>query len=454
MSVKSATAQQKFRWKSEDPTDLFELIQCIDEGTFGQVWRGKSKAEADAQVAIKIITDPEDVDELDNEIRLLESFDSDFIIRFHGSWRWNDEIWIVMELADLGALEGLLIYCDKTFTEPEIAAICARVLLGLDHMHSKGFIHRDIKAKNILLTLDGQIKLADLGLTVHQDDVDLEDLSGTIHYMSPEMLRGDGYNGLTDIWSLGITIKELTEKEPPFAQITVDQNNGAVQLLNNIVDGPPPKFLQPFKWSADLQRFLSDCVTKDVTKRPTAAQILEHAFVKHEVAKAKKGNHEILQKLAADNFETLEKYRQLDEQYGGVLGGDGEAEDEYGLIDEDDESEYSDSDDSQDMMMMNTVQKIKKPKTKKSRKKTLKSRKSGVSVMRKAFNDGKSVKPKMRAHKEKVQTKLNFTTADLEAQLNNLNAIEVEKQQYSKAQLDRAQGLISRLIHKKKEKRR
>lgn len=147
-------------WSKGDPEMLFTRNLILDEGSFGTVWKGNLKRGNKEEVAIKLMPFKEDVlEELRSEVSFLKEFDSPFVIHYYGTWlnKRTNEIWIVMELAELGSLEGIMIFCEYTFTESQLSALFARVLLGIQYIHSKGLVHQDIKAKNLLLTLAGQV---------------------------------------------------------------------------------------------------------------------------------------------------------------------------------------------------------------------------------------------------------------------------------------------------------
>mmetsp|Transcript_1811 Transcript_1811/g.2080 ORF Transcript_1811/g.2080 Transcript_1811/m.2080 type:complete len:446 (-) Transcript_1811:360-1697(-) len=432
----------------KQPGDHWNLILCIDEGSFGMVWRGEEKPSGE-EVAIKIVTDPDDqLEDMKREINLLSDLKNDFIIGLHGAWTYNDEIWVVMELAELGSLEGLLIYCAKDFLEPEIAAICARVLLGLEFMHSKGFIHRDIKSKNILMKLNGEIKLADFGITQHTSEVrEDSEISGTPHFLSPEIVSQSIYGVATDIWCLGITILELVHKEPPHADVAIEDGEGAMALFNMIADGPAPKLKQPFKWTDELKSFLEECVNKDQHKRKTASELLEHDFVKDEVALARKGEHQILKALAEANFDTLESFRMMDEDKGYKHLSAEELE--YEIYSED-ESDFSDDEDEGDNLLMNNF--VAEKVVKKPKKKSSKSRKKSIHALaRKKSIGGKSIKPQMRAYKEKNMKVKTITDADLKTQLSNLKKLDGDGV-HTKEEITRASNLLNRMFTKKQKK--
>lgn len=297
-------------WSKGDPEKLFSKRLMLDEGAFGTVWKGNLKYGNQAEVAIKLMPWAEEVlDELRSEVNFLKNFDSPFVIHYYGTF-WNrrsDEIWIVMELAELGSLEGIMIFCEYSFSESQLAALFARSLLGIDYVHSKGLIHQDIKAKNILLTLNGQVKLADFGVasTVTNVNKNKGTVSGSPHWMAPEILTGSEITQKCDIWSLGITLLELTEGAPPFADIP------PMNVISVIPERAAPTFENPGRWSKSVRAFLSRMCDKDPEKRRTAQRLMKHPFVKEEVSLALSGEHSLLRDLAESCVEGVHEARVM-----------------------------------------------------------------------------------------------------------------------------------------------
>jgi len=254
--------------------EVFDLLSKLGEGAYGSVYKAIHK-ESGEVLAIKQVPVDTDLQEIIKEISIMQQCDSPYVVKYFGSYFKNTDLWIVMEYCGAGSVSDCMRLRNKTLSEDEIACICRDTLKGLEYLHLRRKIHRDVKAGNILLNTEGHAKLADFGVAGQLTDTMAKrnTVIGTPFWMAPEVIQEIGYDCKADIWSLGITTLEMAEGKPPHADIH------PMRAIFMIPTKPPPTFKNPDKWSPDMQDFVLKCLVKKPEDRMSATQLLRHSFI-------------------------------------------------------------------------------------------------------------------------------------------------------------------------------
>ncbi|XP_069095554.1 STE20-like serine/threonine-protein kinase isoform X1 [Pleurodeles waltl] len=267
--------------RDQNPEEYWQIIGELGDGAFGKVFKAQNK-ETGIMAAAKVI-DTKSEDELEDymvEIDILASCDHPNIVKLLDAFYYENNLWILIEFCAGGAVDAVMLELERPLTEPQIRVVCKQTLEALVYLHENKIIHRDLKAGNILFTIDGDVKLADFGVsakntrTVQRRD----SFIGTPYWMAPEVVmcetsKDRPYDYKADVWSLGVTLIEMAQIEPPHHELN------PMRVLLKIAKSDPPTLAQPSRWSNDFNDFLKKCLEKNLDVRWTAAQLLQHKFV-------------------------------------------------------------------------------------------------------------------------------------------------------------------------------
>uniref|UniRef100_A0A914HTH2 non-specific serine/threonine protein kinase n=1 Tax=Globodera rostochiensis TaxID=31243 RepID=A0A914HTH2_GLORO len=316
----------------KDPSGIFDLIEVVGNGTYGQVYKGRH-LKTQALAAIKIMNINEDEEEeIKAEINMLKKYSHHpniatyygaFIKKLPSSTGKHDQLWLVMEFCGSGSVTDLIKSFKGGYLKEEwIAYICKEILSGLSHLHKNNVIHRDIKGQNVLLTDTAEVKLVDFGVSAQLDRTvgKRNTFIGTPYWMAPEVIACDEnpdstYDSRSDLWSLGITALEMAEGHPPLCDMH------PMRALFLIPRNPPPRLNKKSskKWSKKFESFIECILEKDYTRRPFTENLIKHTFIRDQIAER------IVRNAIRDHVERHRKVlKKEDADYFSYSGSDEE----------------------------------------------------------------------------------------------------------------------------------
>lgn len=289
--------------------EQFTMIKRLGKGGAAIVYLGIHEQTGEKAAIKQIPLDEKSLANMEDimaEIDFMKKLDHPNIVRFKQHIQTKDNLFIVLEFVEKGSLSETLKQAG-TLPEGLVAVFMKQVLEGLRYLHSLGFVHRDIKCDNLLVTSDNIIKLADFGVAttakVKNAKSMMETLAaggtevvGTPYWMAPEVIEMRVPTTASDIWSVGCTTIECLTGKPPFFDL------GPLSALFKIVESTTPPI--PSGISEECRDFLIRCFKRKARERAAADDLLQHPFIlKHSPSRAQQIQQDFFSKLAQKTAE-------------------------------------------------------------------------------------------------------------------------------------------------------
>ncbi|XP_078079112.1 STE20-like serine/threonine-protein kinase isoform X2 [Mustelus asterias] len=300
--------------KDVNPEEVWHIIGELGDGAFGKVYKAQNK-QTGILAAAKVIEtkSEEELEDYIVEIDILASCDHYHIVKLLDAFYYENKLWILIEFCAGGAVDAVMLELERALTEPQIQVICKHTLEALSYLHDNKVIHRDLKAGNILLTMEGDVKLADFGVSAKNNRTlqRRDSFIGTPYWMAPEVVmcetsKDKPYDYKADIWSLGVTLIEMAQMEPPHHELN------PMRVLLKIAKADPPTLAQPSRWSPAFSDFLRKALEKNVEVRWSCQQLLQHPFVVN--VDSSKPVRELIAEAKAEVTEEIEESKEDEEE--------------------------------------------------------------------------------------------------------------------------------------------
>lgn len=302
----------------------YQIITLIGQGSYAKIYK-VSKENSNKVLVLKqmqITQDDDSLEQFQTEVKILSTINSPYIIKYYDNFESPSSYNIITEYCENGDLGQLIAQYQtqsKKMNEILIWKFFIQISLGLQYLHSKKILHRDIKSNNIFLTKELNAKIGDLGIAkILYNTSHAHTFIGTPYYLSPELCKDLPYDEKSDVWALGCVLYEMISLRHPF-----DADSKLI-LYSKIIND---KYSEIDKtYSKDIRDIVDMLLTKDCKKRPTMDMIVKMevfqkmikkvgitgSVIKKEEAKSVKGIKKVKISAVEMNYQ---KYRERKRNY-------------------------------------------------------------------------------------------------------------------------------------------
>lgn len=296
----------------------YQKIAVIGKGSFGTIYKVRNLRTGKIEAIKKIDLTALSVRhrrEAEREIMFLRGLHHPNILKFHGSFSIDKSLCIVTEFCDLGDLAGFIHSVPGPMPEDLILKIFIQILLGVEYLHKKQIIHRDIKAMNVFIKRPLRVKIGDLGIARHlSESYYASTIIGTPFYLSPELCEEKPYDYKSDVWALGCLLFELCLKEPPF------RSTETTSLKSSILKGKYKSV--PSIYSKEIRELVDRMLRPDPRDRPSVEDVLCYPFIKRKMEiHGLTANNFTLKMVASNKPKINSPYMQLDGNLADFITG-------------------------------------------------------------------------------------------------------------------------------------
>jgi serine/threonine protein kinase len=274
------------------PATNYALRSTLGAGAFGTIYLGYPKVDKQKKTVFKVqpLSNKTLNPQLLFELTTMKSMQHENVVSYVDSYVTNDNLWLLMDYIDGLDLQQMIVHHARqgsTMRMNIVGSIVCNIVKGLQYIHSKTIIHRDIKPANILVGINGDVKIIDFGLSATEGSN--FNVCGTLPYMAPELVNASRYNRSIDIWSLGMTVMHIINRQRPYLQVPTKDG-----IKSHILNHQLPRIIYPTKLPNQVEQLLVSCLQMNPLRRFTASELRAHEFFRYYATQPTKVGEEVI----------------------------------------------------------------------------------------------------------------------------------------------------------------